>query len=249
MRVAVELIGAPFKLRDPETEEGQMMWFRRGHPAAKMTVEDEPLASEGSSPERLAFTAGRVARLPRDPDLRVDYALALLAAQPRQAAVEAQKAAELDKKGDPALLIRAAMVLVATRDLDPARACAERARLRVERTAEASPRHTVIVNKLSHVRGQIAMLEHDDDLAEQMLGNAYRADPLTPSTASGIAGSHSKSGVISSAKNSARWFVSTPWLMASTTRLTTSRFACDIAYSSRPRSANARWRIEYSKSS
>jgi hypothetical protein len=176
MRFAVQLIGAAFKVRDSETEERQM-WFRRGHSATKMAVEDDPLASERSSAEHLAFTAGRVAQLPRDPDLRLDYAFALLAAQPQQAAVEAQKAAALDKKGDPVLLIRAAMVLVATRDLDPARACAERARLRVERTGEVSPRRTVIVNMLSHVRGQIALLEHDDDLAEQMLGDAYRADP------------------------------------------------------------------------
>jgi tetratricopeptide (TPR) repeat protein len=153
------------------------MRLRRRHPAADTIVEARPATSEGASAEHLAFTAGRARQLPRDPHLRVEYALALLTAQPRLAAVEALKAVELDKNGDPVLLIRAARVLVATRDLDSARACAERAVERVERTADASPRHAVIVNELSHVRGQIAALEHDDDLAEKMLGGACRADP------------------------------------------------------------------------
>jgi len=159
------------------------MRLRRGHPVDNATVEVRPAAEEGASAEHLAFTAARAAQLPRDPSLRVEYALALLAAHPRQAAVEALKAVELDKKSDPVLLIRAAMVLVATRDLDSARTCAERARGSVERTADGSLRHAVIANHLSHVRGQIAALEHDDDLAEKMLGDAYRADPSNESFA------------------------------------------------------------------
>jgi Flp pilus assembly protein TadD len=127
------------------------------------------LLADGTPEERLAFTGDAVAKFPRDPDLRHQYAISLIASQPEQARAEVLQAVELDADADPVRLTRAARVLLDLDDREAARDCAERA------AAQSTDFPTA--NTLRRVRGVIAVLDKDYVLAETELRAAYEGDP------------------------------------------------------------------------
>jgi Flp pilus assembly protein TadD len=127
------------------------------------------LLADGTPEERLAFTEDAVAKFPRDPDLRHQYAISLIASEPKQARAEVLRAVELDADGDPVRLTRAASILLDLEDREGARECAERA---VEQSTDFPTLTT-----LRRVRGVIAVFDKDYALAERELRAAYEGEP------------------------------------------------------------------------
>ena len=88
-------------------------------------AETRRLFSWGLSDERLAAVERAVAEFPSDPELRLEYAGALLTSQPDQVRAEVLRGVELERDEDPRRLMRAARLLTSVRDVDTARSCAE----------------------------------------------------------------------------------------------------------------------------
>jgi Flp pilus assembly protein TadD len=141
---------------------------RKSPTASEVLAEAIRLLADGTE-ERLAFTGDAVAKFPRDPDLRHQYAISLIGSQPEQARTELLRAVELDDTEDAARLARAAGVLLELEDRESARELAER----------AIPKATNLptANKLRRVRGVVAVHDRDYALAERELRAAYESDP------------------------------------------------------------------------
>lgn len=132
-----------------------MRFGRRGR-VAKSDSGVWPADAEVPDDPRLAGLEDRVKHLPKDPDLRLQYAVALLyARRPAEAADQALKATRLDRKSTPAILIRAAAVLTDARELDAAQLCAERA-------SRAKPDDALVTHYLEDLRARIAELRHQE---------------------------------------------------------------------------------------
>jgi Flp pilus assembly protein TadD len=128
------------------------------------------LRRSGQNPEEaLDFLSEAVQRFPRDPELRLLYATALLAFGPDGVATEAAKAAELGND-DPAILVRAGHLLLGNGDRDAARSCAARAN-------ELAQPGFVLESGLVHLNGLLAAFAGEDDLAEKNLRWAVTSEP------------------------------------------------------------------------
>lgn len=124
---------------------------RRRHRAAHAPHPISSAALREVRDERLALVESRVNELPSDPGLRMQHAAALAGSQPREAAAEALRAVKLDERGEPMILLGAALVLVGARELDSARVCAARA-------AQAAPTEAARLS-LERLRAKIDEIE------------------------------------------------------------------------------------------
>jgi hypothetical protein len=145
------------------------MWPRRRQLAADPAAPVGPGASDGPHDERLALAERRVGELPSDPSRRLQYAAALVESRPKQAAVEALTAVDLDQSGQPMILLGAAIVLVGAQQPDSARACAARA-------AESAPTEGAR-RSLERLREKIDQIES----VEQRTGREPARGSLSPS--------------------------------------------------------------------
>ena len=127
------------------------------------------LLADGTPEERLAFAEDAVVKFPRDPDLRHQYAISLIASEPERARTELLRAVELDDTEDPTRLARGAGVLLDLEDRESARELAERAIPRAANLPTA--------NKLRRIRGVVAVHDRDYALAERELRAAHESDP------------------------------------------------------------------------
>lgn len=146
------------------------MVFLRRQTAAEAVTEAKRLLFEGTQEERLAFTESAVSRFPDHAGVRLEFAYALRVGEDQRARSEALKSIELERSGDTMLLARAADLLFGLGDVQAARECVERARL-------AQPTNLVVMNKLNHVEGQIALADKDYAEAERLLRRAHDGDP------------------------------------------------------------------------
>lgn len=132
-------------------------------------AEAHRLLAEGKPDEHMAYVGDAVAKYPRDPDLRHQYAISLITLEPERARTEVLRAVELDESSDPSRLARAAGVLLDLNDHAGALALVER----------AAPRATSppVINKLHRIRGVIAMHDRDYVVGERELRAAHDNDP------------------------------------------------------------------------
>jgi Flp pilus assembly protein TadD len=143
--------------------------LRRETPT-EAVAEAKRLMFEGTQEERLAFTQSAVSRFSDHAGVRLEFAYALRAGEDERARSEALKAIELERSGDTVLLARAAALLFGLGEVRAARECIERARL-------AQPTNLVVMNRLNHVEGQIALAGKDYAGAERLLRQAHDGDP------------------------------------------------------------------------
>jgi Flp pilus assembly protein TadD len=127
------------------------------------------LLSEERDQENLEFLEEAVQRFPKDAEIRVLYATALLPFRPDEVASEAAKAVELSPD-DPVTLLRAGSLMLGRRQLDTARSYLRRAR-------ELVGPDFVLMSGLLNEEGVLAVLDGDFPLAEEKLVGAFEGDP------------------------------------------------------------------------
>jgi predicted Zn-dependent protease len=137
--------------------------------SAKARLEARRLLREGTPGECRAFTSAAVERFPKDAELRLDHATALLPFDAEKTRSEAVRGAS-SQPHDPVVLIRAARMLLASGDLDAARSW-------IERVPATRPSNPVIVTEFSYLRGEIAAAQGEYDTARNYLTSAHNADP------------------------------------------------------------------------
>jgi tetratricopeptide (TPR) repeat protein len=145
--------------------------FRRETPD-RAVVEAQRLIS-GAQHERLSFTERAVQRFPHDAGVRLEYATALAGAGDDRARREALQYVALDHADDTRRLARAAHLLLELGEVEAARSC-------VERAVSIGPQGwtaVVVINKLNHMRGLIAIKDGDRERAESFLYLAHNSDP------------------------------------------------------------------------
>jgi len=125
------------------------------------------------------FLEEAVQRFPEDPEIRLLYATILLAFRPDDVAAEAAKAVDLGPD-DPALLVRAAHLLLWGGQIEAARVCVARAK-------ELAPPDFLFMPELVNREGLLASLDGEDDIAEEKLRSAVDAEPTNASFAIDLA--------------------------------------------------------------
>jgi Flp pilus assembly protein TadD len=128
------------------------------------------LLSEGRTEEHRRHVEKAVSEFPDDPDVRLEYAVALRSSEPTKAREEALHAIDLDKSGDVARLTKAARTLMIVGDLDTARAW-------VERGLSLEGDNGVVATELRSIRGHIAVREKNYESAELDFRAAHEAEP------------------------------------------------------------------------
>ena len=126
------------------------------------------LLQERKEPEALEFLEEAVRRFPEDPQIRLFYATILLAFRPEDVATEAAKAVELDPD-NPAILVSAGHRLLFGGEREAAKSCAVRAE-------ELVQPDSLLIPSLLNLKGSIAALNREDDLAEDNLRSAMEGE-------------------------------------------------------------------------
>lgn len=127
------------------------------------------LRAEGDHAENLHFLQDAITRFPDDPEVRIQYATALLPFRPDEAPWQAATAIDLDP-GNPWRLVRAASLLYHMRELEAARAY-------VARAADLAPEDFEFGPELANLGGKLAALVGHDAVAEEALRAALDAEP------------------------------------------------------------------------
>lgn len=127
------------------------------------------LLLEARDEENLQFLEEAVQQFSGNAELHLLYASVLLTSRPDDVAPEAVKAIELSPD-DPAVLLRAASLLLRRGKPDLARSPLRRAR------GLAGPDFLLMAGLL-HAEGMLAVLDHDNELAEKKLRAAVERDP------------------------------------------------------------------------
>ncbi|MGN6815421.1 MAG: tetratricopeptide repeat protein [Solirubrobacterales bacterium] len=119
--------------------------------------------------ETLEFLEEAVRRFPEDPEIRLLYATSLLPFRPEGVAAEAAKAVELGPD-DPKILVGAGHRLLFAGQIEAAQSCATRA-------SELAPPDFPLMPSLVNLKGSLAALAGEDDLAEENLRSAVASEP------------------------------------------------------------------------
>ena len=119
--------------------------------------------------ETLDFLREAVQQFSDDPEIRLLYASILLAFRPEDVAAEAAKAVELGPD-DPVILVRAAYLLLGRGEIEAARSHAAR-------TKELVTPDFLFYPELLGLEGRLAVLDGDDDLAEERMRVALEREP------------------------------------------------------------------------
>lgn len=119
--------------------------------------------------EALEFLEEAVHRFPEDPEIRLLYATILIAFRPEDVPAEAAKAVELGPD-DPKILVRAGHRLLFGGQVEAARSCATRA-------SELAPPDFRLMPSLVNLKGSLAALAGEDELAEANLRSAVGSEP------------------------------------------------------------------------
>jgi len=127
----------------------------------------------GAQDERLSFTERAVQRFPHDAGVRLEYATALAGAGDDRARGEALQYVALEHADDTRRLARAADLLLELGEVEAARSCVERA-ISIGPSGWTA---VVVINKLNHMRGLIAIKDDDREQAESFLYLAHNGDP------------------------------------------------------------------------
>lgn len=127
----------------------------------------------GAQDARLSFTERAVQRLPHDAGVRLEYATALAGAADDRARREALQYVALEHADDTRRLARAADLLLELGEVEAARSCVER----VISIGPSGWTAVVVINKVNHVRGLIAIKDGDREQAESFLYLAHNGDP------------------------------------------------------------------------
>lgn len=120
--------------------------------------------------EAIEFLERAVEQFPEDPEIRILYASILLASRPNDVAAEAAKAVELGPD-DPVILVRGGHLLLGRGEVEAAQSCAARA-------SELSRPDFVLLSGLESLKGRLAALSGEDEVAEEQLRAAAARDPL-----------------------------------------------------------------------
>ena len=137
------------------------------------------LFTSGWHREAYEFLQGAVEEFPENPKIRLLYATLLLEFRPDEVATETAKAVELDPD-DPAVLVRAANLMIGAAEVEAARAYVTRAR-------ELAAPDFVLMGGLLHYEGVLAAHDGHDDLAEEKFRSALQSDPGDASEARHLA--------------------------------------------------------------
>lgn len=137
---------------------------------AKALAKAQSLKLNGTQGEYLDFTADLIVRFPDDPEIRLEYASALVASRPAEASEQAHCAVGLSDNTDPALLARAAIIFLGAGDRVGARSA-------VEDAERLQSDNQIITNELLRLRGRIAILDGEEAVADEALGTVHLADP------------------------------------------------------------------------
>lgn len=119
--------------------------------------------------ELLSFMEVAVRRFPDDSEIRLLYATALLPFRAEDARWETAYAVSLDTD-DPVVLTQAARLMIDLGDRSSAASYANRA-------ATFAPADFALATDLDNVRGVLAALDGDNDMAEPALRAAYELEP------------------------------------------------------------------------
>jgi Flp pilus assembly protein TadD len=129
--------------------------------------------------EAFAFLDEAVQRFPENGEIRLLYASVLLVIRPDDVAVEAAKAVELDPE-EPAILLRAAHLMLNRGELETARAYAARAN-------ELARPDFVLMGGLENLNGLLAYFDGNYALAEEKLRSAFSMEPASRNFAKELA--------------------------------------------------------------
>lgn len=110
-----------------------------------------------------------VQRFPEDADIRLLYASSLLAFRPNDVSAEAAKAVELGLD-DPMILVRAAHLMLGRGNVENARSSAARAKKLVTPDFQLYP-------EVLNLDGHFAVLDGNDELAEESFQLALEHEP------------------------------------------------------------------------
>jgi tetratricopeptide (TPR) repeat protein len=127
----------------------------------------------GTQDEYLAFTERAVQRFPHDAGVRLEFATALAGSGDDRAPREALQYVALEDADDTRRLARAGSLLLDLGHVEAARSCVERA-IAIGPSGWTA---VVVLIKLNHVRGLIAIKDNDRERAESFLYLAHNGDP------------------------------------------------------------------------
>jgi Tfp pilus assembly protein PilF len=129
----------------------------------------DDLLAKGSDAEAGRLLDEALSRDPDDAELWLRAATAAVLADPQKATVLARRAASLAPR-DPGALLRTAWFVFSAGELEEAAALADRA-------GALAPPDFIHANDLLHLRGRIAAVREQHEVAEQLLRQAFEAEP------------------------------------------------------------------------
>lgn len=144
----------------------QELKIRRTRGVARVLEEAQGLSRAGALEEYLSFTEEAVLRFPDDPDVLLEHAAAVAKAKPAGAVADIRRALELDDGKDVIRLTRAGLLLIGLKEIDAARSC-------ILRASSLGSERRVVRSELARLRGQLALVEGNDEVGEAELRCAY----------------------------------------------------------------------------
>lgn len=137
------------------------------------------LLLSGDHQETVQFLSRAVEDFPDDAQLQLLYATVLMVLQPDQVARHAAKAVELEPD-EPAILVRAANLMMSRKEV-------ERARFYAARASELAPPDFHLMPNLKNITGLIAAIDGKDGVAEANLRSAVESQPTSAPFVSDLA--------------------------------------------------------------
>jgi predicted Zn-dependent protease len=129
----------------------------------------EALLAEGMDAEAARLLDEALRRDPDNASLCLRAAVSIVLADLPKATVLAKRAVSLAPR-DPAIMLRSAWFLFAAGELEEASALADRVRA-------SAPPDWIFANDLVHLRGRLAAVGEENDIAERLLRQAFEEEP------------------------------------------------------------------------